>query len=69
MNRTLTTTLIFVFILLFIISPFASLASLMFFLLGAAVFFFLWNIFLAVIGIGDTDSRSSNKEIVGENNH
>lgn len=59
MNRTLIITLLFAFILLFLVSPFASLASLMFLLLGAAFFFFIWNIFLAVTGSSDSDSRSS----------
>jgi hypothetical protein len=49
----------FAFLLLFIISPFATLASLMLVLLGAAFFFLLGNIFQAIIGSSDTDSNSS----------
>ena len=59
MNKTLITTLMFAFLLLFIISPFATLASLMLVLLGAAFFFLLGNIFQAIIGSSDTDSNSS----------
>ncbi|MBW4498821.1 MAG: hypothetical protein KME57_04365 [Scytonema hyalinum WJT4-NPBG1] len=59
MNKTLITTLMFAFLLLFIISPFATLASLMLLLLGAAFFFLLGNIFQAIIGSSDTDSNSS----------
>ncbi|MGH8000484.1 MAG: hypothetical protein ACREPR_13910 [Brasilonema sp.] len=60
MNKTLIITLMFAFLLLFIISPFATLASLMLLLLGAAFFSVLWNIFQAVIGSSDIDSNSSN---------
>ncbi|WP_414585435.1 hypothetical protein [Scytonema sp. PCC 10023] len=59
MNKTLVTTLMFAFLLLFIISPFATLASLMLLLLGAAFFFLIGNIFQAIIGSSDTDSNSS----------
>lgn len=59
MNRTLITTLMFAFLLLFILSPFATLASLMLLLLFTAFFGFLANIFLAISGSINTDSHSS----------
>ncbi|KAB8320300.1 hypothetical protein SD81_001395 [Tolypothrix campylonemoides VB511288] len=59
MNKTLVTTLMFAFLLLFIISPFATLASLMLLLLGAAFFFLIGNIFQAIIGSSDRGSNSS----------
>ncbi|ARV61674.1 hypothetical protein BZZ01_26365 [Nostocales cyanobacterium HT-58-2] len=58
MNKTLITTLMFAFLLLFIISPFATLASLMLLLLFAAFLFLLGNIFQAIIDPSDTDSNS-----------
>lgn len=57
MNKTLLSTLIFAFLLLFIVSPFAGLASLMLVLLVAAFFSLLGNIFQVIIG-GDSDSKS-----------
>ncbi|MDF5724168.1 MAG: hypothetical protein PUP91_27615 [Rhizonema sp. PD37] len=50
MNKILIKILIFGFLLLFIISPFASLASLMLFLLATAVLSLLWSIIQAIIG-------------------
>ncbi|MGI8500574.1 MAG: hypothetical protein ACR2LR_05475 [Hassallia sp.] len=50
MNKTLLSTLIFAFLLLFILSPFAGLASLMLVLLVAAFFSLVGNIFQAIIG-------------------
>ncbi len=57
MNRTVLTILIFVFLLLFIISPFAGLANLLLVLLFAALFFLISNLFQALIG-SKTDSHS-----------
>ena len=57
MNKTLLSTLIFAFLLLFIVSPFAGLASLMLVLLVAAFFSLLGNIFQVILG-GDSDSKS-----------
>jgi|GEM_PF-1008066 len=57
MNKTLLSTLIFAFLLLFIVSPFAGLASLMLVLLVAAFFSLLGNIFQVIIG-GDSDFKS-----------
>ncbi|MBW4610272.1 MAG: hypothetical protein KME22_24430 [Hassallia sp. WJT32-NPBG1] len=57
MNKTLLSTLIFAFLLLFIVSPFAGLASLMLVLLVAAFLSLLKNIFQVIIG-GDSDSKS-----------
>jgi hypothetical protein len=59
MNKTLLTTLMFAFLLIFIISPFATLASLMLLLLVAAFLFLIGNIFQAIIGRSDTNSNSS----------
>jgi len=56
MNKTLLSTLIFAFLLLFILSPFAGLASLMLVLLVGAFFSLLGNIFQAIIG-SDSDSQ------------
>ncbi len=58
MNKTLMITLMFAFLLLFIISPFATLASLMLLLLFTAFFFLVSNIFQAIIGSNDTNSNS-----------
>lgn len=57
MNKTLLSTLIFAFILLFIVSPFAGLASLMLVLLVGAFFSLVGNIFQAIIGT-NSDSQS-----------
>lgn len=57
MNKTLLSTLIFAFLLLFIVSPFAGLASLMLVLLVGAFFSLVGNIFQAIIG-SNSDSRS-----------
>ncbi|MBF2009242.1 hypothetical protein ACF3DV_02645 [Chlorogloeopsis fritschii PCC 9212] len=58
MNKTLITTLLFVFLLLFIISPFASLASLMLLMLIAAFVFFVGNLVQAIIGGKKADNNS-----------
>lgn len=50
MNKTLLSTLIFAFLLLFILSPFAGLASLMLVLLVGAFFSLVGNILQAIIG-------------------
>ncbi len=50
MNKTLITILMFSLLLLFIISPFAALASLMLLVLVAAFFSLLGNLFQAIIG-------------------
>lgn len=57
MHRTLLTTLIFIFLILFIISPFAALANLMIVLLVAAFFFSLGNVLQAIVA-KKTDSHS-----------
>ncbi len=57
MNKTLLSTLIFAFLLLFIVSPFAGLASLMLVLLVGAFLSLLGNIFSAIIG-SNSDSQS-----------
>ncbi|KAB8331354.1 hypothetical protein SD80_022745 [Scytonema tolypothrichoides VB-61278] len=59
MNKTLISILMFGFLLLFIISPFAGLASLMILLLFTAFFSLVSNIFQAIIGSSDTNSNSS----------
>ncbi|MBP5976213.1 hypothetical protein HW132_26655 [Brasilonema sp. CT11] len=59
MNKTLISILMFGFLLLFIISPFAGLASLMILLLLTAFFSLVSNIFQAIIGSSDTNSNSS----------
>ncbi|MBW4626037.1 MAG: hypothetical protein KME49_11170 [Brasilonema octagenarum HA4186-MV1] len=59
MNKTLISILMFGFLLLFIISPFAGLASLMILLLFTAFFYLVSNIFQAIIGSSDTNSNSS----------
>ncbi|BAZ71258.1 hypothetical protein NIES4106_60550 (plasmid) [Fischerella sp. NIES-4106] len=58
MNRTLLTILMFAFLLLFITSPFAALASLMLVLLVAAFFFLVGNLFQAIVG-SNTDPNGS----------
>ena len=58
MNRTLLTILIFMFLLLSIISPFAILANLMLVLLVAAFLVSLGNVLQAIVG-NKTDSHSS----------
>jgi ABC-type antimicrobial peptide transport system permease subunit len=58
MNKTLITTLLFVFLLLFIISPFASLASLMLLMLIAAFVFFVGNLVQAILGGKKADNNS-----------
>jgi hypothetical protein len=50
MNRALLTSLMCIFLVLFILSPFAALASLMIFLLVSTLLLFIRNIFLAIIG-------------------
>ena len=50
MNKTLLSTLIFAFLILFILSPFAGLASLMLVLLIAAFLSLVGNILQAIIG-------------------
>ncbi|WP_180977066.1 hypothetical protein [Fischerella thermalis] len=57
MHRTLLTTLIFIFLILFIISPFAALANLMLVLLVTAFFFLLGSVLQAIVG-KKTDSHS-----------
>ncbi|MEH2409497.1 hypothetical protein [Nostoc sp.] len=58
MNKTLLTILMFALLLLFIISPFAALASLMLVVLVSAFFSLLGNLFQVIIG-GDTDPKGS----------
>jgi len=58
MNKTLLTILILSLLLLFIISPFAALASLMLVVLVSAFFSLLGNLFQVIIG-GDTDAKGS----------
>ncbi|WP_190240730.1 hypothetical protein [Nostoc sp. 'Peltigera membranacea cyanobiont' 210A] len=58
MNKTLLKILMFVLLILFIISPFASLAGLMLVVLVGAFFFLLGDVFQAIIG-GDTDPKKS----------
>ncbi|MBN3922953.1 hypothetical protein [Nostoc sp. NMS4] len=58
MNKTLLKILMFGLLILFIISPFAALASLMLVILIAAFFFLLGDVFQAIIG-GDTDPKNS----------
>ena len=57
MNKTLLSTLIFAFLILFIVSPFAGLASLMLVLLVGAFLSLFGNIFQAIIG-SNSDSNS-----------
>ncbi|BAY75031.1 MAG: hypothetical protein RMY28_014815 [Nostoc sp. ChiSLP01] len=58
MNKTLLSILMFGLLLLFIVSPFAGLASLMFILLVAAFLSLAGNVFQAIIG-GDTNPNKS----------
>ena len=58
MTRTILSILMFVFLILFITSPFAALASLMLILLVGSFFFLLGNIFQGIIG-GDAKSNGS----------
>jgi hypothetical protein len=58
MNKTLLKILVFALLILFIISPFAALASLMLVLLVAAFFFLLGDVFQAIIG-GDAGPKKS----------
>ncbi|MEH1811889.1 MAG: hypothetical protein V7K26_33105 [Nostoc sp.] len=58
MNKTLLKTLIFGLLILFILSPFAALASLMLVVVVGAFFFLLGDVFQAIIG-GDTDPKKS----------
>jgi uncharacterized protein YhhL (DUF1145 family) len=57
MNKTLLSILIFAFLLLFIVSPFAGLASLMLVLLVGAFLSLVGNIFQVILG-GNSDSKS-----------
>ncbi|MFN6499878.1 MAG: hypothetical protein RMX65_023200 [Nostoc sp. DedQUE01] len=58
MNRTVLTILMFTFLVLFITSPFAALASLMLVLLVGAFLFLLGNIFQTIIS-GNADTNKS----------
>ncbi|MEH1863214.1 MAG: hypothetical protein V7L21_35595 [Nostoc sp.] len=58
MNKTLLKILMFGLLILFIISPFAALASLMLLVLVSAFLFLLGDVFQAIIG-GDTDPKKS----------
>ncbi len=58
MNKRLLTILMLALLLLFIISPFAALASLMLLVLVSAFFSLLVNLFQAIIG-GDTNPKGS----------
>ncbi|MHC5615028.1 MAG: hypothetical protein ACYTXA_29625 [Nostoc sp.] len=58
MNKTLLTILMFALLLLFIMSPFAALASLMLLVLVSAFFSLLANLFQPIIG-GDTNPKRS----------
>ncbi|MBN3880014.1 MULTISPECIES: hypothetical protein [unclassified Nostoc] len=58
MNKTLLKILMFALLILFIISPFAALASLMIVVLVAAFLFLLGDVFQTIIG-GDTDPKKS----------
>ncbi|MDZ7952030.1 MAG: hypothetical protein RMY16_04835 [Nostoc sp. DedQUE12b] len=58
MNKTLLKILMFGLLILFIISPFAGLASLMLVVLVSGFFFLLGDVFQAIIG-GDTDAKKS----------
>jgi hypothetical protein len=56
MNRTLLTTLMLALLLLFVLSPFAGLASLMVVMLVGAFFFLIGNLFQAIIS-GDANPK------------
>ncbi|MEH1949794.1 MAG: hypothetical protein V7K77_23005 [Nostoc sp.] len=58
MNNTLLKILMFGLLILFILSPFAALTSLMLVVLVGAFFFLLGDVFQAIIG-GDTDPKKS----------
>lgn len=58
MNRTILSILMFVFLILFITSPFAALSGLMLVVLVGASLFLLGNLFQAIIG-GETKSNDS----------
>jgi CDP-diglyceride synthetase len=58
MNKTLLTILMLALLLLFIISPFAALTSLMLLVFVSAFFSLLGNLFKAIIG-RDTDPKRS----------
>ncbi|MBN3960527.1 hypothetical protein [Nostoc sp. NMS8] len=58
MNKTLLKLLIFALLILFIISPFAALASLMLVILLAAFLSLLGEVLQAIIG-GDTNPKKS----------
>ncbi|MEH2237813.1 hypothetical protein [Nostoc sp.] len=58
MNKTLLTILMLALLLLFIISPFAALTSLMLVVLVSAFLSLLANLFQAIIG-GDTNPKGS----------
>ena len=58
MNKTLLTILMLALLLLFIISPFAALASLMLIVFVSAFLSLLGNLFQVIIG-GDTDPKGS----------
>ncbi|MGJ5633675.1 hypothetical protein [Nostoc sp. CALU 1950] len=61
MNKTLLKILMFGLLILFILSPFAALASLMLVLLVAAFFFLLGDVLQAIIG-GDTGPKESQEQ-------
>ncbi|MEH2146905.1 hypothetical protein [Nostoc sp.] len=58
MNKTVLKILVFGLLILFIISPFAALASLMLVVLVAAGLFLLGDVFQAIIG-GDNSAKKS----------
>ena len=58
MNKILIKILIFGFLLLFLISPFACLASLMLFLLATAFLFLVGSIIQTIIGGTNPGSNS-----------
>lgn len=58
MNKTLLKILMFSLLILFILSPFAALASLMLVVLVSGFFFLLGDVFQVIIG-GDTDPKKS----------
>jgi uncharacterized protein YhhL (DUF1145 family) len=57
MNKTLLTIVMFAFLLLFLISPFASLTGLMLVMLIAGFFVLIGNVLQAIIG-GKVNSNS-----------
>lgn len=58
MNKPLLTILLFIGLLLFIISPFAALASLMLVLLVAGLFTTIWTLVRTFVS-GDTNRDSA----------